>query len=74
MEKKTEQDITSHLEVGLSRRAFVKRGLAIGQAVFIGGVLVGNFAGCTTAQKKEEEAKAGGKKSIKFAHITDTHL
>ena len=68
------EDTTTRLERGLSRRAFVKRGLAIGQAVFIGGVLVGNFAGCTTATKKDEVAKIGRKKSIKFAHITDTHV
>jgi predicted MPP superfamily phosphohydrolase len=74
MKKKTVQDTTSRLDEGLSRRAFVKRGLAIGQAVFIGGVLVGNFAGCTTASKNDNETKVGRKKSIKFAHITDTHV
>ena len=74
MEDEKVQNVTTRLESGLSRRAFVKRGLAIGQAVFVGGVLVGNFAGCTTAPRKEEGIKAGGKKSIKFAHITDTHL
>ncbi len=74
MEEKTGQETTSRLEEGLSRRSFVKRGLAVGQAVFIGGVLVGNFAGCTTATKKDEETNIGRKKSIKFAHITDTHV
>tara|TARA_B100000959_G_scaffold266084_1_gene308171 strand:- start:7 stop:1101 length:1095 start_codon:yes stop_codon:yes gene_type:complete len=74
MDDEKAQNTTTRLEGGLSRRDFVKRGLAIGQAVFIGGVLVGNFAGCTTAGKKAEEANAGRKKSIKFAHITDTHV
>ena len=62
------------MEEGLNRRDFVKRGLAVGQAVFIGGVLVGNFAGCTTASKKDEESETGRKPNIKFAHITDTHV
>ena len=74
MEDKKIQNATTRLESELSRRDFVKRGLAVGQAVFIGGVLVGNFAGCTTATKKDEGAKAGKKKNIKFAHITDTHV
>ena len=74
MEDKKIQNVTTRLESELSRRDFVKRGLAVGQAVFIGGVLVGNFAGCTTATKKGEVAKIGRKKSIKFAHITDTHV
>ncbi len=74
MEDEKAQNTTTRLESGLSRRDFVKHGLAIGQAVFIGGVLVGNFAGCTTAPKKDEETKVGRKKSIKFAHITDTHV
>ncbi len=52
----------------------MRRGLAVGQAVFIGGVLVGNFAGCTTASKKDDEAEAGRKMNIKLAHITDTHV
>jgi len=73
MEDKKIQNATTRLESELSRRDFVKRGLAVGQAVFIGGVLVGNFAGCTTATKKDGVAKAG-KKDIKFAHITDTHV
>ncbi len=74
MEDKPEQKTTSCLEEGLSRRDFVKRGLAVGQAVFIGGVLVGNFMGCTTASKKAKETAAGRKKAIKLAHITDTHV
>ena len=74
MEDAKVQNETTRLESGLSRRDFVKRGLAIGQAVFIGGVLVGNFAGCTTTSKKDNEANVGRKKSIKFAHITDTHV
>jgi len=74
MEKKTVQSTTSHLEEGLSRRSFVKYGLGIGKAVFIGGLLVGNFAGCTTASKKDKEAMAGRKTNTKFAHITDTHV
>ena len=43
MKDDTVQDTTTQLERGLSRRDFVKRGLAVGQAVFICGVLVGNF-------------------------------
>ncbi|MHC4139071.1 MAG: metallophosphoesterase family protein [Planctomycetota bacterium] len=74
MEEKTVQDIKSGLEEGLSRRSFVKYGLGIGKAVFVGGLLVGNFAGCTTAPKKDKVTKAGRKKSINFAHITDTHV
>ncbi len=74
MKKKTVQDTTSHLEEGLSRRRFLEYGLGIGKAVFIGGLLVGNFAGCTTASKKGSERKAGRKRSIKLAHITDTHV
>jgi len=74
MEDKKIQNVTTRLESELSRRDFVKRGLAVGQAVFIGGVLVGNFAGCTTAPKKDEGTKVGRKKGIKFAHITDTHV
>ena len=74
MEKKTVQSTTSHLEEGLSRRSFVKYGLGIGKAVFIGGLLVGNFAGCSTASKKDKVTKAGRKTNIKFAHITDTHV
>ena len=74
MEEKTGQSTTTRLESGLSRRDFVKRGLAVGQAVFIGGLLVGNFAGCTTASKKDNKVKAGRKANIKFAHITDTHV
>ncbi len=74
MKEKTVQDITSHLEEGLSRRSFVKYGLGIGKAVFIGGLLVGNFTGCTTASIKDKETKAGRKKNIKLAHITDTHV
>jgi len=74
MKDETVHNTTTRLESELSRRDFVKRGLAIGQAVFIGGVLVGNFAGCTTASKKDDVAKVGSKNSIKFAHITDTHV
>ncbi len=74
MEEKTVKDITSHLEEGLSRRSFMKYGLGIGKAVFIGGVLVGNFSGCTTTSKKGKEAAAGRNTSIKFAHITDSHV
>ncbi len=74
MEDEKVQDTTARLERGLNRRDFVRRGLAVGQAVFIGGVLVGNFAGCTTAPKKDDEAGAGRKTNIKLAHITDTHV
>ena len=74
MEDKTVQDTPSHSEEGLSRRSFVKYGMGIGKAFFIGGLLVGNFAGCTTASRKDNQTKVGGKKSIKFAHITATHV
>ena len=74
MGEKTVQDTPSHSEEGLSRRSFVKYGLGVGKAVFIGGLLVGNFAGCTTASKKDSETKVGRKTNIKFAHITDTHV
>jgi predicted MPP superfamily phosphohydrolase len=73
MKDKTVQDTTSPLEEGLSRRSFVKYGLGIGKAVFIGGLLVGNFTGCTTTSKKDKETKDGRKTNIKLAHITDTH-
>jgi len=49
-------------------------GLGIGKAAFIGGLLVGNFTGCTTTSKKDKGTKAGRKKDIKFVHITDTHV
>ncbi len=74
MEEKVDKDTTSHLEEGLSRRSFVKYGLGIGKAIFFGGLLVGNFTGCTTAPKRDNETKAGRKTTIKFAHITDTHV
>ncbi len=74
MKDKTVQGTASHLTEGLTRRGFVKYGLGIGKAVFIGGLLVGNFTGCTTASKKDKETKGGRKKTIKFAHITDTHV
>jgi predicted MPP superfamily phosphohydrolase len=74
MEDEKVQDTTTRLERELSRRDFVRRSLAVGQAVFIGGVLVGNFAGCTTASKKDDETEAGRKTNIKLAHITDTHV
>ncbi|MHC4321763.1 MAG: metallophosphoesterase family protein [Planctomycetota bacterium] len=74
MEEKTVQGTTSRLEEGLSRRSFVKYGLGVGKAVFIGGLLAGNFAGCTTASKKDKETEAGRKTNTKFAHITDTHV
>ncbi len=74
MEEKTVQDTTTHLKKGLSRRSFVKYGLGIGKAVFIGGLLVGNFTGCKTASRRDNETKAGRKTIIKFAHITDTHV
>ncbi len=75
MEEKTVQNTTLHLEEGLSRRSFVKYGLDIGKAVFIGSLLVGNFTGCTTAPKKDKGVKAAGNKGrVRFAHITDTHV
>ena len=74
MEEKIVPDTISHLEEGLSRRSFVKYGLGIGKAVFIGGLLVGNFTGCTTASKKDKETKAGRKTNHQVCHITDTHV
>ena len=74
MEEDTAQNTILQREERLNRRDFVKYGLAVGQAVFIGGVLVGNFAGCTTASKKDKETEAGRKTNIKLAHITDTHV
>ena len=52
----------------------MKYGVGLGKAIFIGGVLIGNLTGCTTASKKAEKTKAGEKTPIKFAHITDTHV
>ena len=74
MQDKIIEETPSHSEEGISRRSFVKYGLGIGKAVFIGGLLVGNFTGCTTTSKKDNETNVGRKKSIKFAHITDTHV
>ncbi len=74
MDAKTVRDTPSCLEERLSRRSFVKYGLGIGKAVFIGGLLAGNFFGCTTASKKVKKIKPGRKTTIKFAHITDTHV
>ncbi|GAX62111.1 metallophosphoesterase [Candidatus Scalindua japonica] len=74
MADKTAHNLTSDLEEGLNRRSFVKYGLGVGKAVFIGGLLVGNFTGCTTVSKKSRDTKSGRKKDIKLAHITDTHV
>jgi 3',5'-cyclic AMP phosphodiesterase CpdA len=74
MGEKTVQDTPSYSGKGLSRRSFVKYGLGIGKAAFIGGLLVGNITGCTTATKKNKEAKVDRKTNIKLAHITDTHV
>ncbi len=74
MEEETGQNTISKREEGLNRRDFVKYGLAIGKAVFIGGVLIGNFTGCTTASKKTKKTKVGNEKPVKIAHITDTHV
>ncbi|MHC4182637.1 MAG: metallophosphoesterase family protein [Planctomycetota bacterium] len=74
MEEETAQNTISHTEERLNRRDFVKYGFAVGKAVFIGGILIGNFAGCTTASKKVKKTKVGEKTPIKFVHITDTHV
>ena len=74
MKEETAQNTISQMEEGLNRRDFVKYGLVIGKAVFIGGVLIGNFTGCTTAPKQVKKTKAGKETPIKFAHITDTHV
>ncbi len=49
MEEETAQNTISQQVERLNRRDFVKYGLAISKAVFIGGVLIGNFTGCTNA-------------------------
>lgn len=74
MNEDTAKNTTSQLEERLNRRDFVKFGLTIGKAVFIGGVLIGNFTGCTTASKKADKTKAGKETPVKFVHITDTHV
>ena len=35
----------------------MKGGLAIGKAVFIGGVLIGNFTGCSTTSKQVKKQR-----------------
>ena len=74
MEEKTAQNTISQMEEKLNRRDFMKYGFAIGKAIFIGGVLIGNFTGCTTTSKQIKKTKAGKGTDIKFAHITDTHV
>lgn len=74
MEEKIAQNTISKREERLNRRDFVKYGLTIGKTVFIGGVLIGNFTGCTTASKQVKKTKIGKNTSIKFAYITDTHV
>ncbi len=74
MKEKKVKSTTPQLEEGLSRRSFVKYGLGIGKAVFVGGTLIGNFSGCTTVSKKNKQINAGRKATIKFAHLTDTHV
>lgn len=74
MEEKGVQDTTTYSEKWLSRRSFVKYGLGIGKAAFVGGVLIGNFAGCASASMKDKGSKVDKKTSVRFAHITDTHV
>jgi len=74
MQGKTIRKKISKPEERLNRRDFMKYGMAIGNAVFMGGVLIGNFTGCTTTPKQIRKTKAGNGNDIKFAHITDTHV
>ncbi len=74
MEEEMTQKRNQQREEGLNRRDFMKYGLDIGKAVFVGGVLIGNFTGCTTSSNRDEMAKGGKKTPIKFAHITDSHV
>ncbi|ODS31734.1 MAG: 3',5'-cyclic adenosine monophosphate phosphodiesterase CpdA [Candidatus Scalindua rubra] len=74
MEEETVQNTISQLEERLNRRDFMKCSIAIGKAVFVGGVLIGNFTGCTTASKQVKKTKDKNETHIKFAHITDTHV
>ncbi len=57
MQGKTIQKKISKPKERLNRRDFMKYGMAIGNAVFIGGVLIGNFTGCTTAPKQVKKQR-----------------
>jgi 3',5'-cyclic-AMP phosphodiesterase len=74
MDEDTVQNAISQREERLDRRDFIKSGVILGKAVFIGGVLIGNFTGCSTTSKQVKKTKAGKETNIKFAHITDTHV
>ncbi len=74
MKEETAQNTISQQVEKLNRRDFMKYGVGLGKAIFIGGVLIGNFTGCTTASKQVKKTKAGKETNIKFAHITDTHV
>ena len=74
MEEEKKQNKISHIEERLNRRDFMKYGVGLGKAVFIGGVLIGNFTGCTTVSRKAKKTKVGKEMPVKFAHITDTHV
>ncbi len=74
MEEEKKQNKISHIEKRLNRRDFMKYGVGLGKAVFIGGVLIGNFTGCTTASEKAKRTKGGKEMPFKLAHITDTHV
>jgi 3',5'-cyclic AMP phosphodiesterase CpdA len=74
MKEETAQNTISQQVERLNRRDFMKYGVGLGKAIFIGGVLIGNFTGCTTTSKQVKKTKAGKETPIKFAHITDTHV
>ncbi len=57
MEEETVQNTILQLEERLNRRDFMKYGVGLGKAIFIGGILIGNFAGCTTISKQEKRTK-----------------
>lgn len=74
MEEEKVKNSVSKRERRLNRRDFMKGSLAIGKAVFIGGVLIGNFTGCSTTSKQVKKTNVRKDASVKFAHVTDTHV
>ncbi len=74
MEEGKKQNNISHFEERLNRRDFMKCGVNLGKAIFIGGVLIGNFMGCSTTLKQAGIIRDRKNGSIKFVHITDTHV
>lgn len=74
MEKEKVKDSVSKIEGRLNRRDFIKSGVTLGKAVFVGGVLIGNFTSSATASDQVKRTKSGKEMHIKFAHVTDTHV